>query len=313
MLLFFKSELDTGIAKKNHPGYVWNPLEIVKRTSFRAVRERLFCCCFTSATRKKPCHVNHVSIDGQGLHFQLENVWVYILVVIFLVSISLDLNPFCQPLSKDLPLHLLGLCCLLLLAATLRKGQGTRGEKPPKPTWNEPGVKKGVAKVLWLVGFVQLRPVWKVGFFQLKVAESLRKWFKTSLFLFPPKSWSVSRIFCGTGEVLYTRPGAVCLNQPIMSTIAATPAYPISFYHILQRKIHANCNFAHFHFHEKSPFASKVRTFQPSHFCGSPRFGFWGVDRRRWCHWQEHNDWCTSVLFFPMRKMMDIGKIHSLN
>ena len=122
------------LRKKNHPGYVWNPLEIVKRTSFRAVRERLFCCCFTSATRKKPCHVNHVSIDGQGLHFQLENVWVYILVVIFLVSISLDLNPFCQPLSKDLPLHLLGLCCLLLLAATLRKGQGTRGEKPPKPT-----------------------------------------------------------------------------------------------------------------------------------------------------------------------------------
>ena len=64
----------------------------MKRTSFRAVRERLFCCCFTSATRKKTCHVNHVSIDGQGLHFQLENVWVYILLVIFLVSISLDLN-----------------------------------------------------------------------------------------------------------------------------------------------------------------------------------------------------------------------------
>lgn len=71
MLLFFKSEPWYRICEKKHPAYVWNPLEIVKRTSFRAVRERLFCCCFTSATRKKTCHVNHVSMD-RGSIFSLK-------------------------------------------------------------------------------------------------------------------------------------------------------------------------------------------------------------------------------------------------
>lgn len=51
-----------------------------------------------------------------------------------------------------------------------------------------------------------------------------------------------------------------------------TCIFYIMIFHILQRKIHANCNFAHFHFHEKFTFASKVRTNPPSHFCGSTSF-----------------------------------------
>lgn len=58
-------------------------------------------------------------------------------------------------------------------------------------------------------------------------------------------------------------------------------------------------------FMKKSPLHQRCEPFNPPIFVVL-LVSVGGVDRGRWCHWQEHNDWCTSMLFSPMRKMMDI-------